>query len=343
MAMDFPASPTLNQVFTSGGVTYAWNGYAWVGGGSGSGLAYTKAEADAKFVDVAGDTMTGVLAISNTTGTSSPTIGALTVAGGVGIAAGLQVGGAAAIAASIELGSMSAVVSPFIDFHSSGTGSDFDCRLISIGGGATVGTGVLYCYGNQLQIMGITASSSATTGALVVGGGVGINGMVNINGTQGARVNIAANAAMPAAGCALRIAFVGAGLEFAQGFRPSQDNCTSAYYYNAAGGNIGMITHTAAATAYGTASSGELKEDLQSFDAGNIIDATEVYDFKWKGLDERAYGVIAQEAVEIYPTAVVHVVTEEEDAWGVDYSKYVPVILQELKALRARVAELEGK
>jgi hypothetical protein len=33
MAMDFPASPTNGQVFTSGGVAYTWNGYAWIGGG----------------------------------------------------------------------------------------------------------------------------------------------------------------------------------------------------------------------------------------------------------------------------------------------------------------------
>ena len=50
--------------------------------------------------------------------------------------------------------------------------------------------------------------------------------------------------------------------------------------------------------------------------------------------------MIAQQAIEVYPTAVTH--TEKNDWWGVDYSKYVPVLLQELKALRARVATLEG-
>jgi len=32
--LDFPSSPTVGQVFTSGGLTYIWNGYAWEGGGS---------------------------------------------------------------------------------------------------------------------------------------------------------------------------------------------------------------------------------------------------------------------------------------------------------------------
>lgn len=75
MPMDFPASPTNGQVFTSGGVAYTWNGYAWVGGVAGG----------ASYVLKAGDTMTGVLAISDTTPSTSPTTGALTVAGGAGI------------------------------------------------------------------------------------------------------------------------------------------------------------------------------------------------------------------------------------------------------------------
>jgi hypothetical protein len=104
---------------------------------------------------------------------------------------------------------------------------------------------------------------------------------------------------------------------------------------------VGTISVTTTATAYNTSSDLRLKEDLKSFDAGNIIDKTEVYDFKWKNIDERSYGVIAQQAKEIYPTAVAY--DEHNDWWGIDYSKYVPVLLQELKALRARVAQLEGQ
>jgi hypothetical protein len=110
---------------------------------------------------------------------------------------------------------------------------------------------------------------------------------------------------------------------------------------------VGSITSNTTTTFYNTSSSAELKEDLKSFDAGNIIDNTDVYDFAWKSSGERSYGVIAQQAVEVYPMAVTHtqVETAEGDSefWGVDYSKYVPVLLQELKALRARVADLEGR
>jgi hypothetical protein len=51
--------------------------------------------------------------------------------------------------------------------------------------------------------------------------------------------------------------------------------------------------------------------------------------------------VLGQQAIDVYPAAVTY--REEDDWYGVDYSKYVPVLLQELKALRARVAELEGR
>ena len=32
MAFDFPASPTVGQAYTLGGVSYVWNGYAWMAG-----------------------------------------------------------------------------------------------------------------------------------------------------------------------------------------------------------------------------------------------------------------------------------------------------------------------
>jgi hypothetical protein len=55
---------------------------------------------------------------------------------------------------------------------------------------------------------------------------------------------------------------------------------------------------------------------------------------------ERSYGVSAQQAQEVYPEAVTYL--KEQDWYGIDYSKYVPVLLQELKALRTRVAQLEA-
>lgn len=52
MAIDFPASPTLNDTFSSGGVTYTWDGTVWVASGS------------AAFVQKSGDTITGNLTLN---------------------------------------------------------------------------------------------------------------------------------------------------------------------------------------------------------------------------------------------------------------------------------------
>ena len=52
MAIDFPASPSLNDTFASGGVTYTWDGTVWAASGS------------AAFALKAGDTFTGNVEIS---------------------------------------------------------------------------------------------------------------------------------------------------------------------------------------------------------------------------------------------------------------------------------------
>lgn len=107
-----------------------------------------------------------------------------------------------------------------------------------------------------------------------------------------------------------------------------------------AGTFCGSITvANSTSTAFNTSSDERLKEQAETFDAGSILDATNVYHFKWIGQEVWAYGVMAQEAQTVFPDAVTH--DEEHDSFGVDYSKYVPLLLNEIKALRARVAALE--
>jgi hypothetical protein len=104
----------------------------------------------------------------------------------------------------------------------------------------------------------------------------------------------------------------------------------------------GSITvANATSTSYNTTSDVRLKTDAKSFDAGPNLDATMVYDFEWTTTPGvRSYGVMAQEAMTVFPDAVHH--DTEHDQWGVDYSKYVPLLLQEIKDLRQRVETLEG-
>jgi hypothetical protein len=84
-----------------------------------------------------------------------------------------------------------------------------------------------------------------------------------------------------------------------------------------------------------------LKENIVDAPAGNI-DAIRVRSFDWKadGLHQ-TYGMVAQELVDVAPEAVSQGETED-DTWGVDYSKLVPMLVKEIQDLRKRVADLEG-
>jgi hypothetical protein len=194
--------------------------------------------------------------------------------------------------------------------------------------------------GGNTSVNATTASTSPTTGALTVAGGVGVAGQMTVGGAGNNNRLWVGTGSQSATAGAVKVAYSGGAFEYGMILRPGTDTTTAIGFGAASGTLIGSISQTAAATAYNTSSDGRLKEDLQTFDAGRIIDQLEVYDFQWKSTGERAYGVIAQQAVEVYDTPITHL--EEEDWWGVDYSKYVPVLLQELKALRVRVAELEG-
>jgi hypothetical protein len=206
---------------------------------------------------------------------------------------------------------------------------------VTAGGGGATGT---YLFGNT---GGKSLSYDGTNFNMVGGGQLSIAG--GLSATGRVKIERIGVGNFPPSGAYALTVIWGPTTENGIGFRPYESVATffPAVFFNQTDSQIGNIACTATATAYNTSSGAELKEDLKSFDAGNIIDATDVYDFKWKNADERAYGVIAQQAYTVYPTAVTH--NEKDDWWGVDYSKYVPVLLQELKTLRKRVAELEGR
>ena len=97
------------------------------------------------------------------------------------------------------------------------------------------------------------------------------------------------------------------------------------------GGNVSMPSFT-------VTSDIRLKSDIQELaDTGALLDATKVYEYTKN--DRRQYGVIAQEAQDVVPI-MVH---EGDDGMlGVEMIGYVPLLIAEIKALRARVAALEA-
>lgn len=319
------------------------NSQAWVQLNASTVDAYNKSQSDLKYVDVTGDSMTGRLGI----GTALPTAPMLHVSrGSAGGAPAWDANdtavfeNAAAAATSVQLLS-AAAMSSLIGFSTPTTKNrgyvqyiqSTDNLVMSSAGNTLMNNPA----GSSVTVNTNTATTSPTTGALVVTGGIGCSGGAFIGSV--CIVQLTGTTASPH-GAALRVGYHGTN-NYGASFKPAVDNGFVQTFLNAAGTQIGSITASAAGVVYNTSSDGRLKEDLQSFDAGNIIDDTEVYDFLWKEAGERSYGIVAQQAVKVYPQAITY--SEKEDWWGVDYSKYVPVILQELKALRARVAELEGE
>lgn len=111
-------------------------------------------------------------------------------------------------------------------------------------------------------------------------------------------------------------------------------------------GQVGNIAMSGSGTAFNTTSDQNLKTGFADFDSGAIIDALSVYHFEWKS-GGSGFGVKAQETHTVFPDAVTVGSASEQygtpgyEPWGVDYSKFVPVLLREIQGLRSRVAALE--
>ena len=235
--------------------------------------------------------------------------------------------------------------------------------------GALVARAGLYSFDNaeaELTFAQISASGmriypttaagpGGTTGALTVAGGLGVVGSSYFGNDITAGIDIYAGRTVYVGGATAGWAFgypIGMGVKWAGGLasnygigcRPVTDNpsATAIVFLNSAGtAPVGSIAQTPTLTQYGTTSDGKLKKDRKPIDSGELIDRLEAYDFAWEATGERGYGVIAQDAAEVVPQACYRDVGF--DQWMTDYSKFVPILLAEMKALRARVAELEGR
>jgi hypothetical protein len=141
---------------------------SFIDGTWGAWVAQTTiADLDARYVNVTGDAMSGGLTVTgtvqatNTVSATSATTGTYffgsdgtrslsyngtdyTLSGGqFNVGSNTIVSGSLSASGALEVGSMSSAGTAFIDFHSSGTGSDHDARISSAGGSGTAGQGTL--------------------------------------------------------------------------------------------------------------------------------------------------------------------------------------------------------
>jgi hypothetical protein len=118
-----------------------------------------------------------------------------------------------------------------------------------------------------------------------------------------------------------------------------------AVFYNS-NGAVGSIETDGSSTNFNTSSDKRLKTNVEPIDdAGELIDRMEPVRFDWITDGRVGHGCLAQDLHEVFPAAVRvgddGPGPEVKDPWQVDYSALVPVLLAEVKALRARVKQLE--
>jgi hypothetical protein len=113
------------------------------------------------------------------------------------------------------------------------------------------------------------------------------------------------------------------------------------FYRNGSGTSVGRIESTSTATDFITSSDERLKDNIVDASAGNINDL-KVRSFDWKvDGSHQEYGFIAQELETVAPYAVSKGEIDD-DMWGVDYSKLVPMLVKEIQDLKAKVEALEN-
>ena len=122
-------------------------------------------------------------------------------------------------------------------------------------------------------------------------------------------------------------------------------NTAVAFYY--AGTSVGYISYSSTATAYNTTSDRRLKRDIKpAGDAGALIDSIQVVSHGWLADPAVAvrFGFIAQDLAVVMPEAVARgdEGPEVQQAWAVDKSALVPLLVAEVQALRRRIAALEA-
>ena len=162
MALNFPPNPNIGDTYNVGSKTYSWSGAAWL-------------------VVAVSQNFTSVT-ITSSTNASSTNSGALQILGGVGIGGDLWLGGTlysnsqpvittATLGASIFGGtdirvtSTGTTSSTFLRFDNTST-----LQTVTNRGQTTT---------NALLFSNTTESTSTTTGALVVSGGIGVGKRIN--------------------------------------------------------------------------------------------------------------------------------------------------------------------
>lgn len=184
--------------------------------------------------------------------------------------------------------------------------------------------------------IGTTTSSASITGFGSTGfGGITNTLVLNTNGTERLRITSAGDVAIGITSTVGRFNIYTPNVQWAANI--DHGNSTQ-FYINFRYGTFqtGSIMGNGTTTSYNITSDYRLKEDLKPIKGLEQVSKINVYDFKFKNSTNRMDGVIAHELQEILPYAVTGI-KDGKDMQSVDYSKIVPILVQAIKELNAKI------
>ena len=166
-----PTNPatSANTQLVSAGIITAYK--FWGDGANLTGIGVTLNVRTNSIIVSGASTLTGAVNIDSTTESTSITTGALIVDGGTGVAKNLFVGDAIDVAKDINVGAAATIAGIVTTGKDVYVGDALDvAKDIHVGAAATIVGAV--------KVTNTTASTSTSTGSLIVSGGVGIAGDV---------------------------------------------------------------------------------------------------------------------------------------------------------------------
>jgi hypothetical protein len=213
-----------------------------------------------------------------------------------------------------------------------------DTFMLSIATASAWGGNVLtVTRAGQFNILQNIASTSPTTGALTVAGGVGVNGEIHTGALRAGTYPKGVTASP------LQIGYDNA-TNYGLTIRPATDTSPFAeVFFNAGGSIVGSITTTGAATAYNTTSDERGKpnrEPLSPDLARGIVDALEVYDFDKDGNAIRGIGLIAQQAHGVHKSLASPGQTSA-DWWMAEKAAPMPFVIVNMQQINQRLDALD--
>ncbi|PWW04980.1 tail fiber domain-containing protein [Mangrovibacter plantisponsor] len=242
---------------------------------------------------------------------------------------------------SLEIGIASQVYTPYIDFHSSGNGYDYDCRIISSGGSSSAsGKGTLQIYGGTIQtntgsILTITGDGSTTapTGA----------------GDSARMIYAGADSASFTSTCNINLASW-YGIGFLSSYTSPSNGVVAgqcAAFINTRLGNFYARNAVYANTTALTSDRNAKENIVEIDDALSLLSQLKTYTFNYKNSGAASAGLIAQEVQEVFPDFVTKL--DDIEYLSLDYNAILGYVYRgvvqlndERLAMKAKLDAIES-